>query len=338
MKIVVDAMGGDNAPGAIIEGCVSAVNEYGVELILVGDSTMVNNELSKHSYDKAKIQVIHASEVISNNEHPAMAVRKKKDSSIVVGMKLVKEGQGEAFISAGSTGAILTGATLIIGRIKGISRPALAPIMPGKNGVFMIIDVGANVDCKPENLVHFAIMGSAYFKRVLNIENPKVGLVNNGAEEEKGNELTKNAYQMLKNANINFVGNVEPREIPDGDVQVLVCDGFVGNTILKIFEGAASLIFNSLKEELMGSALSKIGALLSKSAFKKLKKKFDYTEYGGAAFLGVNGAVIKAHGSSNAKAIKNALRQAKLFIENGVIDQIKDNIVPEEPFIEKIDE
>lgn len=338
MKIVVDAMGGDNAPGAIIEGCVSAVGEYGVELILVGDAAKVNNELSKYSYDKAKIQVVHTSEVITNNEHPAMAVRKKKDSSIVVGMKLVKEGQGEAFISAGSTGAILTGATLIIGRIKGISRPALAPIMPGKNGPFMVIDVGANVDCKPENLVHFAIMGSAYFKRVLGVDNPKVGIVNNGGEEEKGNELTKSAHQLLKNVNINFIGNVEPREIPDGDVQVLVCDGFVGNTILKLFEGAASLIFNSLKEELMRSMMSKIGALLSKAAFKNLKKKFDYTEYGGAAFLGVNGAVIKAHGSSNGKAIKNALRQAKLFIENGVIEQIKDNIVIEEPLAEKVNE
>lgn len=330
MKIVVDAMGGDKAPGAIIEGSVSAVNEYGVEIILVGDTSAINNELSKYSYDKTKIEVIHASEIITNNEHPAMAVRRKKDSSMVVAMKLVKEGKGQALISAGSTGALLTGATLVIGRIKGISRPALAPIMPGKNGVFMVIDAGANVDSKPENLLQSAIMGSIYFKRVLNIDNPKVGLANNGAEEEKGNELTKAAHQLLKNAPINFAGNVEPREIPDGDVQVIVCDGFVGNTILKMYEGSASVILGLIKQEIMGSVITKIGAVFLSSVFKKLKKKFDYTEYGGAAFLGVNGAVIKAHGSSNAKAIKNAIRQAKTFVENGVLEQIKDSIQGEE--------
>lgn len=330
MKIVIDAMGGDNAPKAIVEGSVLAVNEYGVELILTGNSEIINNELKKLTYDKAKIDVIHTTEVILNNEHPAMAVRRKKDSSMVVGLKLVKDGSAGAMISAGSTGALLTGATLIAGRIKGISRPAIAPLLPGKNGVFMIIDAGANVDCKPEYLVQFAIMGSAYFKRVLKVDNPKVGLVNNGAEEEKGNELTKSVFPMLKEANINFVGNVEPRDIPNGDVQVLVCDGFVGNTILKLFEGAASLIFSSLKEELLKGTISKAGALLLKPAFKRLKGKFDYTEYGGAPLLGVNGGVIKAHGSSDAKAIKNAIRQAKQFIDNDVITLIKDSIITHE--------
>lgn len=326
MKIVVDAMGGDNAPYAIIEGCVSAVNEYNVELMLVGDSLTIKNQLSKYDFDKTKIEIIHTTEVITNNEHPAMAVRKKKDSSMVVGLKLVKEGNASAFISAGSTGALLTGATLIVGRIKGINRPALAPILPGKNGIFMIIDVGANVDCKPENLVQFAVMGSAYFKQVLKNSNPKVGLVNNGTEEEKGNELTKAAFQMLKAANINFIGNIEPRDITNGDVQIVVCDGFVGNAILKMFEGAASYIFSALKEEIMSSLQSKIGALMLKSSFKRLKSRFDYTEYGGAAFLGVNGAVIKAHGSSDAKAIKNGIKQAKTFIENDVIKLIEDSI------------
>ena len=330
MKIVIDAMGGDNAPKAIVEGSVLAVNEYGVELILTGNSEIIKDELKKLTYDKAKIEVIHTTEVILNNEHPAMAIRRKKDSSMVVGLKLVKDGSASAMISAGSTGALLTGATLIAGRIKGISRPAIAPLLPGKNGVFMIIDAGANVDCKPENLIQFAIMGSAYFKRVLKVDNPKVGLVNNGAEEEKGNELTKTVFPMLKEEDINFVGNVEPRDIPDGDVQVLVCDGFVGNTILKLFEGAASLIFSSLKEELLKGTISKVGALLLKPAFKRLKGKFDYTEYGGAPLLGVNGGVIKAHGSSDAKAIKNAIRQAKQFINNDVITLIKDSIKTQE--------
>lgn len=326
MKIVVDAMGGDNAPGAMIEGCVSAVCELGVEIILVGDSAVINNELSKYSYDKAKVEVVHASEVILNNEHPAMAIRKKKDSSIAVGLQLVKEGRGGAFISAGSTGALLAGAIFIIRRIKGISRPALAPIMPGLKGGFMIIDVGANVDCKPEHLLQFGIMGSVYYERVLNVKNPKVGLVNNGSEEEKGNELTKETFKLLKQSDLNFIGNIEPRDIPEGEVQVIVCDGFVGNTVLKLYEGAASMIFGALKEELMSSVISKIGALILKSSFKKLKKKFDYTEYGGAVLLGVNGAVIKAHGSSNSKAVKNAIRQAKLCLENNVVERIRDNV------------
>jgi fatty acid/phospholipid synthesis protein PlsX len=327
MKIVIDAMGGDNAPKAVVEGSVAAVNEYGVNLILVGDNEAISNELSKYSYDKSKIEIIHTTEVISNNEHPAMAIRKKKDSSMVVGLRLVKEGKGHAFISAGSTGALLTGATLIIGRIKGIDRPAIAPVMPGKNGAFMVIDAGANVDTKPKNLVQFGIMGTVYFRQVIKKDNPSVGLVNIGTEEAKGNELTKAAYQELKSARINFAGNIEPRDIPEGNVDIVVCDGFVGNTILKMYEGASSMVMGSLKEELMSGIVSKIGALILKPSFKRLKKKFDYTEYGGAAFLGVNGGVVKAHGSSNAKAIKNAIRQAVAFVENNVLEQIKDNII-----------
>lgn len=326
MKIVIDAMGGDNAPQAIVEGSVMAALEYGVELVLTGDSNAINKELSKYTYDKQKIEVVHTSEVISNEEHAAMAVRRKKDSSMVVGMKLVKDGKADAFISAGSTGALLTGATLIIGRLKGIDRPAIAPILPGKNGAFMIIDAGANAECKPQNLVQFALMGSVYFKQVLKAQNPKVGLANIGAEEEKGNELTKMSYKLLKDADINFYGNIEPRDIPQGNVQVIVCDGFVGNTILKLYEGCAALMFDSLKEELMSTTVSKIGALILKPAFKRFKKKFDYTEHGGAAFLGVNGGVIKAHGSSNAKAIKNAIRQAVAFVGNDVLLKIKDSI------------
>lgn len=330
MKIVVDAMGGDNAPKAVIEGCVDAVNEYGIEIVLVGDRKAISDELSGYTYDSSKIEIVHTSEVISNNEPPVMAIRKKKDSSIVVGLKLVKDGKGDAFISAGSTGALLTGATLIVGRIKGIDRPAIGPVLPGENGTFMIIDCGANAECKPKNLVQFGIMGTAYYKQVLKVDNPKVGLVNIGAEEEKGNELTKAAYQLLKGSSLNFVGNVEPRDIPLGNVEILVCDGFVGNTVLKMYEGTASMLFHTLKRELMSSTKSKIGALMLKGSMKNIKAKFDYTEYGGAAFLGVDGGIIKAHGSSNAKAFKNAVKQAKLFVENGVLPEIKANIVGDE--------
>lgn len=326
MRIVVDAMGGDNAPKEIVEGSVLAVKEYGVDLTLTGDSKAVEEELQKYSYDKSKIRVVHTTEFISTNESPVTAIRKKKDSSMVVGMKLVKQGEADAFISAGSTGALLAGSLFIIGRIKGIDRPAIAPILPGKNGAFMIIDVGANADSKPKNLVQFAIMGSIYFKNVLKVENPKVGLVNIGAEEEKGNELTKAAYKLLKEADINFYGNIEPRDIPKGEVQVVVCDGFVGNTVLKMFEGTAMTLFDTLKEELTSNTLSKIAALMLKPAFRRIKKRFDYTEHGGAAFLGVNGAVIKAHGSSNAKAIKNAIRQAKLFVDTNAIELISNSI------------
>ncbi|MDI6618451.1 MAG: phosphate acyltransferase PlsX [Clostridiales bacterium] len=326
MNIVIDGMGGDNAPSAIVEGCIDAVREYGVNIILVGDKSAIENELSKYEYDISKIQIVHTTEVITNDEDPAMAPRRKKDSSLSVGMKLVKEGKGDAFISAGSTGAILSGAIMYIKRIKGVKRPALAPIFPGKNGSYMILDIGANVDCKPEYLMQFAIMGAIYFEKVLKFKNPKVGLINNGVEEEKGNELTKAVYQLLKKSDLNFIGNVEPRDIPNGDVQVLVCDGFVGNAILKFFEGTAFFIFDSLKTELMSNTVSKFAALLLKPSFKRLKKRFDFTERGGAAFLGVDGAVIKAHGSSNAKAIKNAIGQAKLFVENDVTAQIKASI------------
>ncbi len=229
-------------------------------------------------------------------------------------------------MSAGSTGAFLAGCTLIVGRIKGIDRPALAPIMPGLNGPFMIIDAGANVDCKPHYLEQFALMGKIYFESVLKHENPKVGLINIGSEEEKGNELTKSVHKLLKESNKNFIGNVEPREVTDGDVQVLVCDGFVGNTVLKMYEGVASNLFSMIKKNLMSSLTTKIGAAMSKPAFKKIKKEFDYTEYGGAAFLGVKGICIKAHGSSNAKAFKNAIRQAKKVYDNNIIEKITEEI------------
>ena len=257
-----------------------------------------------------------------------MAIRKKKDSSICKALKLVKDGECDAVISGGSTGAFLAGCTLIVGRIKGVERPALAPIMPGKNGSFMIIDAGANVDCKPNYLTQFAHMGKIYYQGVIGNEKPSVGLVNIGAEEEKGNELTKAAFKLLKEEqNLNFVGNVEPRDVSTGDVNVLVCDGFTGNTLLKMYEGVASTLLGMIKDEILtGGIRGKLGALLLKPVFKSLKVKFDYKEYGGAPFLGVDGICIKAHGSSDGKAFKNAIRQTKAFYDNDVLAKIKEEL------------
>lgn len=326
MIIAVDGMGGDFAPAAVIDGCVQAVKDYDVNIIITGKEELIKAELSKYQYPKDSINILNTSEIINTNEPPVMAIRKKKDSSLVKALELVKQGKADAIISAGSTGALMTGATLIVGRIKGIDRVALAPIMPGKNGAFMVADAGANVDCKPQYLIQFALMGKIYFESVLGVKNPTIGLVNIGAEEEKGNELTKAAYEMLKKANFNFIGNIEPREISNGDVDILVCDGFVGNTILKMYEGVALNFFDILKSEISKSFTSKIGALLLKPIFKGLKKKFDYSEYGGSAFLGSKGICIKAHGSSNSIAFKNAIRQALNCYDNNIIDKIKSEL------------
>ncbi|MCM0648706.1 phosphate acyltransferase PlsX [Clostridium swellfunianum] len=326
MKLAVDGMGGDFAPDAVVQGCVDAVNEYGVDIIITGPEDLIKQKLSTFNYPKNKIAVVNASEIISPNEEPVKALKRKKDSSLVKALNLVKSGEADAVLSAGSTGAIMAGATLIVGRIRGIKRVALAPVMPGKNAPFMVIDAGANVDSKSSYLVQFAFMGKIYFENVLNVNNPTIGLVNIGAEEEKGNELTKETYKLLKQTDLNFVGNIEPRDVPVGDVNVVVCDGFVGNTILKTYEGVASTIFSLLKEQIMSSTITKIGGLLLKSVFSNFKKKFDYTEYGGSAFLGANGIVIKAHGSSNAKAFKNAVKQAITAHENKVVDKIREEL------------
>ncbi|MBL4930847.1 phosphate acyltransferase PlsX [Clostridium paridis] len=324
MKFVIDGMGGDNAPKAVVEGAVEAIKAFSdIEIYITGPAEKLTKELENYTYDKSKIKVVDATEVISPNEHPVMALRKKKDSSMVKALNLVKSGDCDGIISAGSTGAFLAGCTLIVGRIPGIERPVLAPIMPGKNGNFMVIDAGANVDSKPHYLPQFALMGKVYYKSVTGVNEPSVGLINIGTEEEKGNELTKAAYPLLKNTDINFVGNVEPREAPKGDVNVLVCDGFVGNTLLKTYEGVASTLLNMLKDEIKASTIGKIGALFLLPVFKKLQKKFDYKEEGGAPFLGVQGICIKAHGSSDGKAFKNAIRQAKIFYENDILSKIK---------------
>lgn len=326
MKVSVDGMGGDFSPTAVVEGCVLAVNEMNVEIIITGPEELIFAELNKYTYDKSRIEVIDAVEVISPNEHPVMAIRKKKNSSLNVALNLVKDNIAQAVISAGSTGAFMAGSLFIVGRIKGIDRPALAPIMPGKNSSFMIIDCGANAECKPNNLLQFAVMGKIYMENIENKKNPSIGLINIGAEEEKGNELTKAAHKLLKTSSLNFVGNVEPRDISTGDVDVLVCDGFVGNTVLKMYEGVASNILSILKEEIMSSFTTKIGGLLLKPVFKKFKSKFDPRDIGGAAFLGVNGICIKAHGNSDARAIKNAIKQAVNFYDNKIVEKIKSEI------------
>lgn len=326
MKIAIDGMGGDNAPAAVIEGIIQALEEYkDIDIYITGPEKEINDELSKYNYQKDKINVINATEVISTNEHPVMAVRKKKDSSLVKAMNLVKDGTCDAVISGGSTGAFLAGCTFVVGRMKGVERPALAPIMPGRNGSFMVVDVGANVDCKPSYLVQFAKMGKVYYEKVFNVKNPSVGLINIGAEEEKGNELTKSTYQLLKEHDeLNFIGNVEPRDISTGDTNILVSDGFVGNTALKMYEGTASTLLKVMKDEIMKSSiLSKAGVLLLKPVLKKIMKRFDYKEYGGAPFLGVNGICIKAHGSSDARAFKNAIRQTDIFYKNDVLNHMK---------------
>ncbi|MBU3180394.1 phosphate acyltransferase PlsX [Clostridium psychrophilum] len=326
MVVVVDGMGGDFSPSAVVEGCVAAIKEYDISILITGPENLIRQELKKYNYESNKIKIVDAKEVISTNEHPVIAIKRKKDSSLVKALNLVKNGEADAIISAGSTGAFLAGCTLIVGRIKGIDRPALAPVVPGKKNPFMIIDCGANAECKPHYLLQFGIMGKIYFENILKIANPSVGLVNIGAEEEKGNELSKSTHKLLKEANLNFVGNVEARDIPKGDVNVIVCDGFTGNVILKLYEGAVANIFELLKIRIMESFRTKLGGILLKPVFRKFKKDFDYKEYGGAAFLGVNGICIKAHGSSDAKAFKNAIKQAKIFYDNKVIDKLKKEI------------
>ncbi|OCL26051.1 phosphate acyltransferase [Orenia metallireducens] len=327
MKIIVDAMGGDHAPYEIVKGAIEASQEIDSKLILVGIEEKVKKELAKYTYDKDKIEIYHASEVIGMNESPAKALRKKKDSSIVVGSKMVKEGAGDAFVSAGSTGAVMASSLLKTGRIKGIKRPAIATVFPTLKEETLLLDMGANVDSKPEHLVQHALMGQIYAKNLLDKKNPTVGLLSIGEEEKKGNELTIETHKLLKEMdNINFVGNVEGRDIFTGKYDVILCEGFVGNVVLKTTEGLASALFKIIKREITATFLGKIGALLLKSAFKRVAKKMDYTEYGGAPLLGIDGITIISHGSSNAKAIKNAIKNAEKGIKADLINLIKANI------------
>jgi glycerol-3-phosphate acyltransferase PlsX len=328
MRIALDAMGGDHAPDINLEGAVAALSHrQDLEILLVGPSELIENKLTQYSYDHARMHIVHAPQVISNDEAPVMAIRKKRDSSIVVGAKLVRDGEADAFISAGSTGALLAASTLVIKTIKGVIRPALATLMPTTGASVMTIDCGANVDAKPEHLIQFALMGDVYMRTVEKRENPRIGLVNVGTEAEKGNELTKAVYPRLSQMPLNFIGNVEARDIPHGAADVVVCDAFVGNAILKMMEGAATALTQLLKEELTANWMRKLCCLGLKNGFRSFKKKFDYTEYGGAPLLGLNGCVVKAHGSSNAHAIESAIRQAERFVDGKLVETLREQVV-----------
>lgn len=332
ITIAVDAMGGDNAPKEIVKGSVLAVlDKKEIKVILVGKEDVIKSELSGYDYDKERIIVVNADENITNNESPVLAIRRKKTSSIVIALNLVKSGEADAFVSAGSTGAVLAGGQLIIGRIKGVERPPLAPIIPTIAGVSLLIDCGANVDARPSHLVQFAQMGSIYMENVLGIKNPRVAIVNIGAEEEKGNLLVKETFPLLKElTNINFIGSIEARDIPYGHADVIVCEAFVGNVILKLYEGLGTALMKKVKEGLMSTTKSKIGALLSKSALKNTLKAFDYSQYGGAPLLGLKGLVVKTHGSSNSTEIRNSILQCVTFTEQKIKEKIADNLQDKE--------
>ncbi|KXS44700.1 MULTISPECIES: phosphate acyltransferase PlsX [unclassified Candidatus Frackibacter] len=326
MQIAVDVMGGDHAPTEIIKGVIEAIPEVKGRIILVGPTEIIKNELANYDYNNDKLEVVEAPDIIEMEEEPARAVRKKKDSSIVVGANLVRRGKADALVSAGSTGAMMAAGLLKIGRVKGVKRPAIATVMPALEGETLVLDVGANVDSKPINLAQYALMGSIYAEQILHKKEPKVGLLSVGEEEKKGNDLTKEAHQLLKELDINFIGNVEGRDIFSGDCDLIVCDGFIGNIVLKTAEGLGNALFTMLKSELEESVIAKAGAFLMKSGLKNLKKKMDYAEYGGAPLLGVNGVVIISHGSSKGKAIKNAINVAQEAIEKQVVQRIKENI------------
>lgn len=325
VKVAVDAMGGDNAPGEIVKGAVDAVcAEKKIKVFLVGKEEQVKAELSKYTYPKEQVEVVNATEVIAMAEPPVAAIRGKKDSSIVKGLYMVREGKCDAFVSAGSTGAVLAGGQVIVGRSKGVERPPLAPLIPTEKGASLLIDCGANVDAKPSQLVQFAKMGSIYMENVMGIKNPKVGIVNIGAEEEKGNALVKETFPMLKAcSDINFIGSIEARDIPAGAADVVVCEAFVGNVVLKLYEGVGSTLIKKVKGGMMVNLRSKIGALLVKPALKQTLKAFDLEQYGGAPLLGLKGLVVKTHGSSKAVEIKNTILQCVTFKEQDINGRIQ---------------
>ncbi|MBO5458753.1 MAG: phosphate acyltransferase PlsX [Lachnospira sp.] len=322
--VALDAMGGDNAPGEIVKGAVEAVNEEsGVVVKLVGRQADVEAELSKYKYNKGQIEVIDAPDVIQTGEPPVMAIRRKKDSSMVKALNLVKEKQADAFVSAGSSGAILVGGQVIVGRIKGVERPPMAPLIPTAKGVSILVDSGANVDSRPSFLVQWAKMGSIYMENIMGIKNPRVAIVNVGLEEEKGNQLVKETYPLLKEcSDINFIGSIEARNIPNGDADVIVCDAFVGNVILKLYEGTAKMLLSKVKQTLMSSLKTKIGALLIKGALKDTMKSFDAKQYGGAPLIGLNGLVVKTHGNAKAMEVKNSVLQCVKFKREKINDKI----------------
>lgn len=326
MRVIVDAFGGDNAPLAVLQGAEQAVAEFGVEILLTGDKQEIEKCAAENGVSLSGMQILHAPAVVTMHDEPTAVVKEKKDSSMAVGMRALAAGEGDAFVSAGSTGALVVGGSMLVKRIKGVKRVALASVIPGKNNRYLMLDIGANAECRPEMLQQFGIMGSIYSQRVLGLQSPTVGLLNIGAEETKGTEMHRTAYQLLQQAPIHFVGNVESRDLPLGDIDVVISDGFTGNVALKLIEGVSGTMFSMVKQVLKKNAFTKMAALFLKSGLYEMKGKADYTEVGGAPLLGTRAPIIKAHGSSNAKAIKNAIRVAKSFAENGVIQQISGDL------------
>ena len=328
-KVVLDAMGGDHSPGEMVLGAVNAVKEKdNLFVYIVGPSDRIQAELDKYEYPKDQIEIVHASDEITCHDAPVQAIRGKKDSSMVVGLRMVREGKADGFVSAGNSGAVLVGGQVLVGKMKGIERAPLAPIVPTLKGVSLLVDCGANVDAKPSNLVQFAQMGSIYMENALKIERPTVGILNIGAEEEKGNALVKETYPLLKECkDINFIGSIEARDIPSGYADVIVSEAFVGNVILKLYEGVGNTLIAKVKEGLMSSLRTKIGALLIKPALKKTLKSFQTDEYGGAPLLGLNGLVVKTHGSSKAKEVCNSIIQCVNFKEQKINEKIKEKLL-----------
>lgn len=329
VRVVVDAMGGDNAPAEPVRAAVEAVTErQDIKVILTGKQEVIDKELAKYSgYPKNQIQVVNASQVIETAEPPVFAIRKKKDSSIVVGLNMVKKQEADAFVSSGSTGAVLVGGQVLVGRSKGVERPPLAPLIPTTKGVSLLIDCGANVDARPDHLVQFAQMGSIYMEHVVGIKNPRVAIVNIGAEEEKGNALVKETFPLLKACpDINFIGSIEAREIPHGGADVIVCEAFTGNVILKLYEGVGATLIHMVKQGMMATLRSKIGALLVKPALKTTLKAFDASQYGGAPLLGLKGLVVKTHGSSKRTEVRNSIIQCVTFKEQEINEKIKESL------------
>lgn len=326
MKIIVDAFGGDNAPLEVLKGAQLAAQEYGVEILLAGDRSEIERCAKQNSISLDGMEILDAQGMIPVEADPTTLLKEYENCSMAVGMRALKEGKGDAFVSAGSTGALVVGASLIVKRLKGVRRTGIATVIPNEKGCFLLMDSGANAECNSDMLVQFGMMGSVYMNKILGVDSPKVGLINIGTEETKGLDLQVETYHKLQNAPVNFVGNVEARSLPMGECDVAVCDGFTGNVVLKLIEGMAKFFSNQLKGMLLRSTKTKMAALLLKDSVADFKKKLDYKEHGGAPLLGISKTVIKAHGSSDARAIKNAIRQAKQCIESGVIEQIEQNL------------
>ena len=328
MKILIDGMGGDHAPDEIVAGAIAAAKEIKDDIMIIGKEDMITKSLEEHGYSGSQITVVAAEEVITNDEAPVKAVRTKKDSSIVKGLNMVKKGEADVFLSAGSTGALLAGGLFILGRIQGIDRPTLATVYPviGKEPS-LLVDTGANAECKPNNLFEFATMGSIYMEKVIGRTNPTVGLVNNGTEEGKGTTLTKAAYELIEKSDLNFIGSVEARELPNGACDVIVTDGFTGNAIIKLTEGMGLMVLREMKRRFLSNAKSKLGAMLLKDQLAGIKKEFNYAEYGGAPLLGVKGAMLKMHGSSDALAVKQTIIKAIPYVEGNVVDTIQNSVL-----------